>query len=215
MVKTKILVPAQAEINRLRRLAAPLRIYEPVKERLGGNTSLLLRSNADLIRLSVEYADVVFKFEIFDLVPEIAPVAAESDHREMAVLRGWDTIRCAFAVEWERPALKGEVSPAWEQIVRERGLRSAVPDAATAVGISMVGIVFHNSVASCPVAMIYMEESDPCALLLSRDVQEIVEFISNCEMVTAEDFPGWARNLAKWCKSLTTAPRRRALNPTG
>jgi hypothetical protein len=220
MVTIRVWLPANEDIKRLRRIRAPLRIYKSssqlqsrkssplLREVLDRHAALFLRSDSDdeELRLSVEYKDVVFKFEIFNLVVGAA-VSLPSEMREVVTFEDWDQIDCALAFEWLRPASEAEVPPSWEKIVHRRGLRAEISDTATAIGISMAGIVFRNSTRNLPVGMIYTDSSDPCSLLVSRDVQEIREFTVNCETVALEDFPRWKRDLKKWFASLDADQR--------
>jgi hypothetical protein len=215
MVTIRVWLPANEDIKRLRRITAPLRIYKSdnhlesskaspfLREVLDRHAALFLRSESggDDLRLSVEYKDVVFKFEIFNLVVAAA-VAPSSDMREVATFEDWDQIDCVLAFEWLRPASDAEVPSSWEKIVHRQGLRGEISDTATAIGVSMAGIVFRNSIRNLPVSMIYTDSSDPCSLLVSCDVHEIREFTVNCETVATEDFPRWKRDLKKWCASL-------------
>lgn len=203
MVAIKLLLPSAQDIDRLRRLRHPLRLYKSRDLLNSRHAALFLRGDKDdnSVKVTVEYADVVFKFEIFNLVlgdsKSSLPVLGE-----MATLEGWDQVRCVIACQWLRPAIAQEVPSSLEKIVYQRGLRDEIPSTATAIGISMVGIVFHDAAQNSPIGMIFTDDSDPCSLLLSRNPDEIREFTSTCETVPLADFAEWWRDLEKWHTSL-------------
>lgn len=214
MVKTKILIPDENAMSLLCGLKPPLHIHQAADNILRPASLLLVCDNAEhAVRLKTEYRDVVFKFEIFNILPSVSPVSQASAHQEIEVLAAWNTIRCIFAFEWERPSTKDEVPPLYEQIVGERGARSAIPNTATAVGVSMVGISFHSSVDDRTVGMIYTDTSvDPTVLLVSRAPEVIENFEADCEIIDVEEFPRWKRSLVKWRSSRGARPRHHARN---
>jgi hypothetical protein len=213
MITIRALLPTNEDVKTLRGIGPPLHVYRsnfqssentPLLQKvLASHAALFLRGdNHDYdLRLTVQYKDVVFKFEVFNLVFDTA-VAVPSDLREIATIEDWNQIDCVLAFEWLRPAVEGEVPSSWEKIVHRRGPRGEISDAATAIGVSMVGIVFRNSITNSPVSMLYTDGDDPCSLLISRDVHEIRQFTSDCELVTIDDFPKWKRDLKKWSASL-------------
>lgn len=210
MVTIRILLPTNEEIKRLAAIVPPLRIAEcrfRGEENLprtpDRHAALFLCSNNDRfnLKVEVEYRQVLFKFEIFSLA--ISTMAAvPTDLIEVGRIERWDQIDCVLAFEWERPAATGEVPADWQQIVARRGLRGEIADTATAIGVSMVGIVFRNSITTSPAGMLYTDSDDPCSLLLSCDANEIGRFTKNCELVTIEDFPRWKRDLKRWSVAL-------------
>jgi hypothetical protein len=99
------------------------------------------------------------------------------------------------------PCLAGEVPVQWEQVVRRRGRRSDISSAATAIGVSMVGIVFWNSEKAAAVASISNDDEDPVTLRISRKPDEIEMFMTECECVSLEDAERWASELSGWIRS--------------
>ena len=202
MVTIRALLPSNEDLKKLRGMGPPLQVYRSSQNVLARYAALFLRGEGHdyELKLTVQYKDVVFKFEIFNLAIGAA-ASVPSDLLQIATIEDWDQIDCVLAFEWLRPAAEGEVPSSWEKIVHQRGLRREISDAATSIGVSMVGVVFRNSSTNSPVSMLYTGD-DPCSLLISRDAHEIRQFTSDCELVTVDDFPRWKRDLKKWSASL-------------
>jgi len=217
MVAAKILLPNQDAIDRLSGLGAPLHIYHEKRHLDRTVPPLFFNSDSDnnFIALSVEWQDVRFKFEVFNLELVRLPIAMPHDLHEIARFDSWNRISCVIACEWERPARRSEVPSSWEQTVQERGLRGELPPTATAVGISMVGIIFDDTVRNLPTGMIYHDADPPCSLHVTQDPEGIRRFIANCETVIPARFPAWKRNLLKWCKSIGAEMAGRAARVAG
>lgn len=169
---------------------------------IGGPTELLLSTNDGYaVRLSVDYNDVVFKFECFGLMVTASSLAPCSSAVEVTQFNDWQNMKCLFRFEWERPALAGEVPVQWEQVIRRRGRRSDISSAATAIGVSMVGIAFWNSKKAAPVASISNDDEDPMTLRICRKPNEIEMLMAECECVSLEDAKPWTSDLRSWIRS--------------
>ena len=129
------------------------------------------------------------------MVDESLPESFASAH-QIGVISGWDTVRCIFRFEWQRPAVPGEVPIDWEQITRERGERKKIPGTASAVCVSMVGIAFGNAVRDQPIAAIVSDDDNsPGTLRICEKSEEIAAAIDGAELVSADEAPRWVLQL--------------------
>lgn len=109
MVNLVTLIPSDNSFENLTQLKGKLRVLQP-RGYIGGAISLLLTTvNNFVLRLSVDYRDVVFKFECFGLEVELASENLCSNADEIIRIEEWQYIKCLFRFEWQRPALAGEV----------------------------------------------------------------------------------------------------------
>jgi len=203
MVALKAFLPNAQTFETLARLRGVVSVLQPI----GMVTRLFLKADSDVsASLSVDYHGVVFKFECFNMVvDELLPVSFATA-RQIAVVSGWDTVRCIFRFEWERPAVPGEVRVDWEQIVRERGKRKKIPGTATAVCVSMAGIAFWNAVRDQPIAAIVSDDdNDPGTLRVFEKSEEIAAAIDGAELVSADEAPRWVRQLEQLRRALARA----------
>jgi hypothetical protein len=208
LVTQKVLLPAAGELGWLGELGTPLLVSYDARDFLKPST-LYLSSDRRVVALSVEYQEVVFKFEIFNLKLRALSVPTLPDLRGTAVFESWDAIQCVVEFQWLRPAYPGEVPASWVQIVSETGRRTNIPDTATALGVSMVGLVFNNSLIDQPTGMICSDDADPAALSVYRSQADIRSFVSSREIVAIEDFPRWKRDLLDWCERFDAAASNR------
>jgi hypothetical protein len=184
-------LPDERTISTLARLHGSVTVLRR-SNLTGGQTTLFLRDDrGGCSKLSVEYHDVVFKFEIFGLVAEPGLLTSGSNAIDIARIDEWDAIKCLFRFEWERPAIAGEVSIDWEQIVRERGERERISELASALGVSMIGIAFWNSAQGMAVAAITSNDDDPVTLRVCDTAEEIERAVSGTEKVSIEDVHPW------------------------
>lgn len=199
MVTIKTFLPPDENLDLLARLRAPLRLsksadpfFKTVPFQANKAAILLCNGKAvSPVELVAEYGDVVFKFEMFSIVPIEASNTLLEGFDELATFDDWNDVKYVLATEW----LEDDRT----RIVR--GSRAEIPADTVAVGVSMVGILFQEVARNLPVGMIWTDESDPCSLLVSSETQEIREFTADCEIVAARDFPRWKRRLLKWCAS--------------
>jgi hypothetical protein len=203
MVALKSFLPDTQTFEALARLRGIVRVLRPANI-VGGLTRLFLKADSDVsVSLSVDYHDVVFKFECFNLVVDESLPASFATAHQIAVISGWDTVKCIFPFEWQRSAVPGEVPVDWEQITRERGKRKKIPGTASAVCVSMIGIVFWNAVRDQPIAAIVSDDDNtPCSLRICEKPEEIAAAIDGAELVSADEAPRWVLQLE---------PLRRAL----
>lgn len=200
-MKTKVLVPEDTEFDLLGQLAAPINVYRPSNLSPGdGSSALFLQSEQGaLLRLAVDYDDVVFKFECFNI--SVEPASANESLSRAALLstiRDWHRIKCCFRFESERPALPGEVRADKEQVVRVVGRRNTTANAVAAC-VSMVGLIFWSDVTNSPIAAVVKRPEDTVMLSLYRDPQQIEAFMQECEILDIEESSGaanaWRDNL--------------------
>jgi len=203
MVALTTFLPNSQSFETLARLRGVISVLRPI----GRVTRLFLKADSDVsLSLSVDYLGVVFKFECFNLVVDESLPESFATAHQIAVISGWDTVKCIFRFEWERPALPGEVRVDREPIVRERGERKKIPDTASAVCVSMVGIAFWNAVRDQPIAAIVSDDdNDPGTLRVFEKSEEIAAAIEGAELVSADEAPRWVRQLAQLRRALARA----------
>jgi hypothetical protein len=204
MVIFAAFLPSHNELFCLRRLYAPIRVFQPSCLTVGTNELLLASANDYSIRLSVDYNDVIFKFECFSLKTESTLLSSWPSASVIAILDGWHIITCLFRFEWEREALNGEVPINLKQIVRQRGIRNNISNAATAVGVSMVGLEFWDVEKGMPIASIISNDDDPATFRIYRESCEIKALNNECECVKLDEVAQWSENLKDWLKLLGT-----------
>ncbi len=201
MVRPAVFLPHDNSFSCFRRLHGAIQVMQP-SVLIGGPTELLLVADDNFsLRIVVDYNDVAFKFECFGLEAEVASQTSGVNNREVTKLQGWQSIKCMFRFEWERPALPGEMPAHWEQIVRRRGKRQDVSDTATDIGLSMVGIIFWNAAENLPVALILSDDNDPTTLRICIKQDEMTELMSECECVDLDEVPLWIKELDNWLKA--------------
>lgn len=166
----------------------------------GANELLLVAENGYLVRLYVDYTDVVFKFECFGLMAEPLMSSPWQDAEKVGLFGNWQRIECLFRFEWERPALSGEVPPHWDQVVRHRGKRSDIPNVATAIGVSMVGLLFWDVEQGVPVASFVIDDEEPATLRLVDANGDLGGLLSECERVFIDDVSQWNALLGDWVR---------------
>jgi len=205
MVEVKTFLPTEDQFTALEHLAGAVTVRR-VSDMLGAISSLYLKTvHGPLLELWVKWRDVRFKFEVFLLVVKELTDALPDAAVQIAPIEGWQTIKCCFRFEWERPASPGEVPPNWEQITHRRGKRDQIPDTATAGGVSMVGIVFWDARRDAPVAaFVNNDDHPPGSLRVLQDRAEIETFMSECENVDLADAREWCAHLQKTDQNSST-----------
>jgi hypothetical protein len=200
MVTTSTLLPDTRDFSLLANLRGSLTVS---RQASGRPTSELLRveaADASSVLLTIAWTDVVFKFEIFGVKIQPVSLAQQWQWEPIAAFRGTQTISCLFRFEWQRTARPGEVPPDWEQIVAARGPRSAVPDAATEIGASMVGLVFGDELDVT--RLLVMTESDvPGTFQILVGAEEIQRATADCEKVDLRDADRFSKGIAEWMRS--------------
>jgi len=206
MVTVLTFLPADLEFQALGRLSGPISVLR-VAPMTGRPRGLILEGRGDYsIEISTDYMDVVFKFESFRLTANISNQADRPDAAKIAEIRDWDEIRCVFGFEWKRPAISGEVPEPWVQVVRELGPRDAIPATASALGVSMPGIVFWNEARDAPVTLIFSDhDEEPGAILIADDRDRINALISRYETVRLKAVPTWIDELREWLRKANFA----------
>jgi hypothetical protein len=202
MVKPKTVFLTPVGYTSLALLQAPLRVLRlSGPSETGADVLLPVDGGEYALRLSVDYQDVVFKFEIFGLNIEKISAPPESDAPKAAVIDEWQSMRCLFRFEWERDAVAGEVPAGYEPIVRARGPRSSVDVTATAIGVSMVGVGFWNDRQHTLVAALSADDETPGRVRVSHDREELELLAAECEAVELADFPDWSANVVRFLTS--------------
>lgn len=184
MVPLKRFVPEKAQFDLLKGVRGRVRLLQEPDD---PPTIILIDEAEHLLRVQVEYHDVVFKFECFGLTWQTASLDQMRNARELAAFDGWDLIKCCFRFEWERPARSGEVPPGWEQIVRGRGRRKDIPNTATISCVSMVGVVFWDRSHEVSVGAIVHDGDDTDETRLYLNSEQVEEFMTRCESSSIDD----------------------------
>lgn len=186
-----IFTPKLEELLCLKSLTGAPRICE-FSEGLGRSV-LLLCDKSTAIGLRVAYRYVVPKFECFGIFVQGAIDATVSPihTHEIARLTECADVRCLFRFEWKRPARVGEVPPNWEQTIVERGRRSGISSDASAVCVSMVGILFSNP---SEMVLIKLDDENPATLLVQSKIDRADSFLEECEGVFLADAIEWLQN---------------------
>jgi hypothetical protein len=205
MVALATFLPDSRTIDALARLHGVVTVLQPANP-IGGLMRLFLKAgDAPPVSLSVDYHDVVFKFECFSIVADASPRASFSDAHQITLITEWHTIKCLFCFEWERPALPGEVPPHFEQITRKRGTREKISSDASAVCVSMIGIAFWNVVQDKAIAAIVSDDdNDPGTMRICEKPEEIEVTISESEKVSVDEVGGWTLQLEQLRRSLAS-----------
>lgn len=194
MADVKKFVLNDFQLSLLSGLREPLVVREPVK-RIGGRSMLTLdAAGGSSVRLRVMDHSVAFKFEVFELFVEPRKEPPEFHFLEIRRIAQWDTLKCVFRFEWQRPATVGEVPSHYEKIVGDRGPKAKVPKKAISSAVSTVGIAFSKG-RSPPKAAIMNSDDDPMTLCVLDDTAEIRSAIQDCEVVDLRDVPRWLADL--------------------
>jgi hypothetical protein len=202
VLATLALLPDEDGFASLSRLNGSVRIhYKKVLTSAPARVVLASEAN-DLVLLRVDFRDVVFKFECFAIMPELVSSLPWAEVSELGRIDGWHAIKCLFRFEWSRPASFGEIPSNFEQIKRNRGVQSAVERNLTAIGVSMVGIMFWNVEDASPVALIFSHDDDSAALRLTSAREEINDFVRECECVHLVDAVQWVSDCRRWLESI-------------
>ncbi len=206
MVAILALLPKQKDLNHLATMHETIQVFER-KNLVAGASKILLEGKRGCIAISTHSADLVSKFEIFTLTFDLSPSDIWSDPKEIARFEGWETIRCLFRFDWDREALSGEVPEDLEQSVSGRGRRTEVPDAAIAIGISMVGIAFCKAGNDVPVGSIMASDDMPATLAVFQTRESMESAMADCECVNLQNIPEWMDGLSDWIQA------RKRMNP--
>jgi hypothetical protein len=196
MVALTTFLPPSQSFDTLARLRGVVGVLRPANT-IGGLTRLFLKADSDVsVSLSVDYRDVVFKFECFNMVVDESLPSSFATAHQIAVVSGWDTVKCIFPFEWRRSAVPGEVPVDREQITRERGERKDISSTASAVCVSMVGIAFWNTIRDQPIAAIVSDDDNvPGTLRICEKSEEITAAIDGAELVSADEAQRWVSQL--------------------
>src|SRR5262245_11711191 len=157
MVNSTLFIPKEEDLACLKGIHGSAQLLRPPLEHGTFGEVLIVSNNGHAACIESDYGDVRFKFECFYLNVFSCGLDSSRQRREICTLHDWNSIKCLFRSEYERPARDGEVPRSWEQIVRRRGKKKDVPDEAIAIGCALVGIVFWNLVLGTPVLMIANE----------------------------------------------------------
>ena len=196
MVKTATLLLDEEQFRLLTGLSGPLAVFRDASGR--AEPDYLLLDAGSRLMLSVDSCDVVFKFEVFGVEPRHLPPDWPVGWDPVATLGPLLSTTCLFRFEWWRPALPGEAPPDWEQMAAGHGPRTAIPDNATAVGVSMVGLLFVGEARS----MLAMANNDsPTTFLVVGDPAEIAAVTDTCESADVSDAPRVAAEISSWMRA--------------
>lgn len=149
------------------------------------------------LKIYADGHDVRFKFEVFTVVVERLSSEKLGSVIEIGRIDGWQSIKCCFLFEWERPALLGEVPSHYDQVVRDGGKQDQFPENAIAAGVSMTGVVFWDDGRQAPMAALVSADWPPESLSWLQEPAQIQRFMSGCEVVDLADASAWCASLQK------------------
>ena len=205
MVNSAIFLPAEDDLAGLRQLQGHARVlrrwFESEVLNRTPNQVLIAADDGAAVRIDSDYGDVEFKFECFFL--KVYPCTPDSwgETLELCEFGGWNSVKCLFRFEYERPAAKGEVPSTSVQVVRKLAKKSEVPEEATAIGCALVGIVFWNGLDRFPVLLVAngdIDADDPTAIQVSKEQVPIESFMNSCDSINLEDVPKWIAEVRGW-----------------
>jgi hypothetical protein len=195
MVKQKAFLPSKDSIAWLAQLSTPVSVLRQRESVAAPPVTLVLSSNENAVRVSASYNDVVFKFECFRLEIDLVPPESWQNMEEVDRFEGGLAIKCLFRFEWERPACLGELPSHWEQVVRSRGKRQDISEKATALCVSMVGLVFGDIGQEGAAISIVCDDDTPATLRICREPEDLRVLIDECECVELNDVHKWKEEL--------------------
>jgi hypothetical protein len=124
------------------------------------------------------------------LIFEIIDDFQYSTYKNIISMQNLSTIKMLARYEWERPALTGEVPLDRKQSVRQCGKRSQIPDSASLVCVSFVGLLFIEADTDNLCAIIQNDE-DPILIEYSENLDLIKDLTENTDAVDIKDYPHW------------------------
>jgi hypothetical protein len=157
---------------------------------IGTSKKLLIKNNGKTINIKSDYVDVAFKFECFGLTFEIIDDLQDTTYINIIRMQSLSTIKMLARYEWERPALTGEVQPERKQSVRQCGKRSQIPDSASLVCLSFIGLLFIEADTD-NLCTIIQNDEDPILIEYSENLDLIKDLTENTDAIDIKDYPHW------------------------
>ena len=199
MINKIAFLPTEVELAQLNRLHNGIEIFRPIDPTNGLSEVVLKAENGTVVRIGVDYDDVRFKFECFHLTVEAITEPLGLDTKVVAKIVDWKSLECLYLVEWERPAIAGEVPPNSDQIVRRSGLLSQVPDDAIAACVAWVGVLFLDHKGR-PRLLIKtdVDSNNPLSVAIVENGVDIDAAIAKYERVNIAVTLSWQLSMRGW-----------------
>lgn len=196
-------IPSGEECSILTDIQGTFEVWQP-KSIPGATTQRLYFVNVDsrlVVCIRSDCRDVRFKFEclyltVFRTQADDSTFSGE----RIAVAKNLQEAKVVLRAEWERPALRGEVPPHYEQVVQVRGELNDIPSGAPAC-ISMVGVLFIG-IDGGSQWLVSLSDDFPLSLRYSENAKEIRQFLSKCSAVAVDEVAGIRSRLSDWEKGV-------------
>lgn len=152
--------------------------------------------------LSVDYQNVVFKFECFGLLIEEEKAGPERIQPKGSPISEMYSLEFLFRSEWERPAKPNEVPEHYEQVHRSQGPFTSIEASATAACTSLVGMAWTSDRKSSTRQALFIDQDgdDPTALEHCHDQEKIASLLTSCDVVTSANLRTWEERINFWLK---------------
>lgn len=158
-------------------------------------------ANMQTSELRIDFDDVVFKFECFGFMLRNLDESTQNRFENSQFVSDMSAIELVYLVEWERPALPGEVSENYEQIKRCTGRLSDVPNNAIGACVSLVGFVWASQevgVLGRRAALFHDAGETLTVPNFSTDQKRINDLLATHTVVKLNELPRWYEEVAMW-----------------
>lgn len=199
----KLFLPENSELTLLEELKGTITVcqHNLVAGRNKPGTVLLKNGQGSILNLTIDYDDVVFKFECFSL--RVSKCYGEDGEVEIFTWKEWDKIKCCFRFEWEYPEYSSTSSSTNSEILRNDGKLQNIPPNIINAGATMTGIIFWNSFTNLPVSALVHDIYDTTDITLLTSIEEIDAYMKSVDVVNLEDSK-------EWCQRVTSVMQERS-----
>jgi hypothetical protein len=185
----KSFIPSAQALESLSRVSSG-ELYIDRKNQPALGTLLMRQDASEWVSLSWDYVDVEFKFEIYCLSIDSPKAVAAEDLASIQELPRHSSIRFLTKTEWVRPAHVGEVPENFEQVLEENGLMSSIPDAASAIGTVLYGVIFDDSNGQ-PLLAVTIDDETSYSLRLTTEPADMALLASTFDVYSLPELVAW------------------------
>lgn len=186
------MLPTAEELALLQACSGTAAVYGGKDVFNGDMSSLKVKCSNNSILMGVDYDDIVFKFECLAIrvsKNDVADITQDTTvHPEpLVILSNWHRLKLCFCYEWEVPLLPSEMVPGKGKVRGDYGKKADIAANATAMCVSLHGIVFWNDESNEPVAAIVKPPENTVLMRLYEMRTDIKSFMSRCDVFDLED----------------------------
>lgn len=142
--------------------------------------------------IDIDYQDVAFKFECFNINIERVTNFNQSEKQEIANIN-FDKIKLCIRYEWERPWLLEEGNTYNSDVIRETGEKTDIPETATSMCSSVVGLSFFDCKQN-PILVIAQDEDSTIEMIVKNEKEYITSYLNKYECIDIKNLDLWVNN---------------------